>query len=112
MKIYDEITKEEIDLPDLSAGYVYNGVTVTGRMEGRIEVLDGTVTEERPDGLRRLIPAQDITEPCQWYHTYTGEELAAQQEQPTDLDSRITALESGQADLQEALELLLSGATE
>lgn len=112
MKIYDEITKEEILVPDLALGYVYDGVIVTGRTEERYEVMEGTVTEDRPDGLMRLIPAQDITEPCQWYHKYTEEELAAQQEQPTNLDSRVTALESGQADLQEALELLLSGATE
>lgn len=77
MKIYDEITREEIQDPDLSAGFVYDGVIVTGRTEERYEVMEGTVTEERPEGLRRLVPAQDITEPCQWYHTYTEEELAA-----------------------------------
>ena len=78
MKIYDEITREEILDPDLSAGYVYDGFIVTGHTEDRIEVMEGTVTEDRPDGLRRLIPAQDITEPCQWYHAYTEEELAQQ----------------------------------
>lgn len=82
MKIYDEITREEITEPDLSAGYVYDGVIVTGHTEERIEVMEGTVTEDRPEGLRRLIPAQDITEPCQWYHKYTEEELAAQQNVP------------------------------
>lgn len=112
MKIYDEITREEITSPNLSAGYVYDGTIVTSQAEERYEVMEGTVTEDRPDGLMRFVPAQDITEPCQWYHKYTEEELAAQQEQPTTLDSRVTALESGQADLQEALELLLSGATE
>lgn len=92
MKIYDEITKEEILAPDLSAGYVYDGVLVTGRTEERIEVMGGTVTEARPDGLRRMIPAQDITEPCQWYHTYTEEELA-QQEQDRTTEKRLAALE-------------------
>ena len=92
MKIYDEITREEITEPDLSAGYLYDGVIVTGRTEERIEVMDGTVTASRPDGLRRLIPAQDITEPCQWYHTYTEEELA-QKEQDKTTDERLNALE-------------------
>lgn len=92
MKIYDEITREEIQDPDLSAGYVYDGVIVTGRTEERYEVMEGTVTEDRPEGLRRLIPAQDITEPCQWCHKYTEEELA-QQGQNKDLEERLVALE-------------------
>lgn len=92
MKIYDEITREEITEPDLSAGYVYDGVIVTGHTEERIEVMEGTVTEDRPEGLRRLIPAQDITEPCQWYHKYTEEELA-QQKPSSDTEKRLAALE-------------------
>lgn len=92
MKIYDEITKEEILVPDLSAGYVYDGVLVTGHTEERIEVMEGTVTGDRPDGLRRMIPAQEITEPCQWYHTYTEEELA-QLEQDRTTEERLAALE-------------------
>lgn len=89
MKIYDEITREEITEPNLFSGYVYNGVIVMGRTEERIEVMDGTVTESRPDGLRRLIPAQDITEPCQWYHTYTEEEIANSQ-QDKSVDQKIS----------------------
>ena len=27
--------------------------------------MDGTVTEERPEGLRQEVP---VTEPCQWYY--------------------------------------------
>ena len=92
MKIYDEITREEITEPDLSAGYVYDGVIVTGHTEDRIEVMEGTVTEDRPEGLRRLIPAQDITEPCQWYHKYTEEELE-QQKPSGDMEKRLAALE-------------------
>ena len=92
MKIYDEITKEEINGPDLSAGYLYDGVIVTGRTEEHYEVMEGTVTEDRPEGLRRRVPAQDITEPCQWYHTYTEEELA-QQEQDRTTEERLVALE-------------------
>ena len=92
MKIYDEITREEITEPDLSAGYVYDGVIVTGRTEERIEVMDGTVTASRPDGLRRRVPAQDITEPCLWYHKYTEEELE-QQKPSGDMEKRLAALE-------------------
>lgn len=92
MKIYDEITREEITSPDLSAGYVYDGMIVTGCTEERYEVMEGTVTDDRPEGLRRLVPAQDIIEPCQWYHTYTEEELA-QQEQARTTEERLAALE-------------------
>lgn len=92
MKIYDETTREEILVPDLALGYVYDGYIVTGRTEERYEVMEGTITEDRPEGLRRLIPAQDITEPCQWYHTYTEEELE-QQKPSGDMEKRIAALE-------------------
>lgn len=114
MKIYDETTREEITNPDLSAGYLYDGVIVTGQTEELIQVMEGTVTDDRPNGLRRLIPAQNITEPCQWYHTYTEKELAVQNqtEVPSDIDSRLDFLESGQTDLQEALEMILTGVTE
>lgn len=74
MKIYDELTRAEITDPDLEAGYLYSGEIVTGQTEEHTEVMEGTVTEERPDGLRRLVPAQEITEPCQWYRTYTPED--------------------------------------
>lgn len=92
MKIYDEISKEEILVPDLALGYVYDGVIVTGRTEERYEVMEGTVTEDRPEGLRRLIPAKDITEPCQWYHKYTEDELE-QQKPSGDMEKRLAALE-------------------
>lgn len=92
MKIYDEITREEITEPDLSAGYVYDGYIVTGRTEEHYEVMEGTVTEDRPEGLRRRVPAQDITEPCQWYHKYTEEELE-QQKPSGDMEKRLAALE-------------------
>lgn len=96
MKIYDEITKEELKSPDLTVGCLYNGAIVTGRVEERIEVIDGTVTEDRPEGLRHLVPAQDIVEPCQWYHAYTKEELSANNQgasSDSDLASRISSLE-------------------
>lgn len=85
MKIYDEITKEEILDPDLSAGYVYNGYIVTGHTEERIEVMEGTVTEDRPEGLRRLIPEKVLHEECLLYHAYTVEDLA-EKNAPSQLD--------------------------
>ena len=91
MKIYDEITNELIENPDLEAGRLYDGVIVVGHEEERIEVMEGTVTAERPAGLRRRIPAHDITEPCQYYHKYTEEELAAMQ--PSDTEARLAAVE-------------------
>lgn len=88
MKIYDEITREEIKNPDLKAGYLYDGVIVVGHEPERIEVMEDTITPTRPQGLRQRIPAHDITEPCQWYHKYTDDELAAMhppdEPQPSD----------------------------
>lgn len=82
MKIYDENTRQELVSPDLEAGCLYNGVHVTGQT---MEVMESTVTESRPDGLRRLV---DVTEPCQYYHTYTEAEKAAAAgaEQPSRLE--------------------------
>lgn len=96
MNVYDEITRERIENPDLEAGRLYDGTIVVGHEEERIEVMAGTVTDTRPDGLRRRIPAQDITEPCQYYHKYTEDELAAMQqpEEPSaDTEARLAALE-------------------
>lgn len=77
MRTYNEITKNEVTNPDLKTGCLYDGVIVVGHEPERIEVMEGTVTAARPKGLRRRIPAHDITEPCKWYHKYTTEELAA-----------------------------------
>lgn len=74
MKNYDEITYEEILNPDLSNGYLYDGTIVTGTTEARYEVMEGTVTEERPNGLRKYIPSEDVVEQCKYYHAYSEEE--------------------------------------
>lgn len=73
MKTYDEKTGLEIESPDLEAGYVYPGRRKVGTEE---RVLEGTVTERRPEGLRQLV---DVYEDCQYYHEYTEDELAAMQ---------------------------------
>lgn len=96
-KIYDEATREELFAPDLTAGYFYDSAITVGTEPERIEVMPGTVTEERPEGLRRLVPEREITEPCLLYHAYTPEELAAlRAPSPTD---RMDALEAAVAEL-------------
>ena len=46
------------------------------------EVMQGTVTEDDPEGLMRIIPAHDVYEDCQYYHAYTAEERD-EREKPT-----------------------------
>ena len=70
MKIYDEITNEELTSPDLSAGYLYTARRVAEHVPESREVMQGTVTEENPQGLMRIIPAHDVYEDCQFYHAY------------------------------------------
>lgn len=82
MKIYDEITKAELITPDLDKGYLYAGRMVTGHTEDTYEVMEGTVTKDCPEGLRRFIPSHDLYEDCQFYHAYTAEELD-EREKPT-----------------------------
>lgn len=81
MKIYDEITKKELTAPDESKGYLYESQIKTGMTEDTYEVMEGTVTEDCPNGLRRLIPGHAVFESCQFYHTYTDEEIKRMEEQ-------------------------------
>ena len=62
MSIYHEFTGEIVESPDLSAGYLYDGVVVTGQK---------AVTMSGEGGLRMM---EDVTEPCKVYHPYTGNE--------------------------------------
>ena len=48
MKIYDEITNEELISPDLSAGYLYTARRVAEHVPESREVMQGTVTEDDP----------------------------------------------------------------
>lgn len=77
MNIYDELTLEQIFEPDLKKGYLYDGQIKTGTEPEKIEVMEGTITERNPEGLKRIIPAKDIYEDCQYYHKYTAEEKVA-----------------------------------
>lgn len=100
MKIYDEITKEELTAPDESKGYLYDSQIKTGMTEDAYEVMVGTVTEDCPNGLRRLIPGHAVFEACQFYHTYTDEEIKRMEEQAAaeqaakDREERIGRIDS------------------
>lgn len=100
MKIYDEITKEELTAPDESKGYLYESQIKTGMTEDTYEVMEGTVTEDCQNGLRRLIPGHAVFEACQFYHTYTDEEIKRMEEQAAaeqaakDREERIARIDS------------------
>lgn len=100
MKIYDEITKEELTAPDESKGYLYESQIKTGMTEDTYEVMEGTITEDCPNGLRRLIPGHAVYEACQFYHTYTDEEIKRMEEQAAaeqaakDREERIARIDS------------------
>lgn len=80
MKIYDEITNEELTSPDLSAGYLYTARQVAEHVPESREVMQGTVTEDDPKGLEHIISGYDVYEDCQLYHRYTVAELAERQQ--------------------------------
>ena len=80
MKIYDEITNEELTSPDLSASYLYTARRVAEHVPESREVMQGTVTEDDPKGLEHIISGYDVYEDCQLYHRYTVAELAKRQQ--------------------------------
>ncbi len=104
MKIYDEITNEELTSPNLSAGYLYTARRVAEHVLESQEVMKGTVTEDNPDGLKHIIPAHDVYEDCQYYHTYTAEELA-EKNKPT-LQEQVDANEAA---IEELAAMLAGG---
>ena len=94
MAIYDAIKKQPIESPDLSAGYLVDGTIITGYTT---EVMPGTITDSRPNGIRRRVP---VTEPCQWY--YPSPETP--EEPVTDtFEQRLAAVEEGVAEAKEDL---------
>lgn len=74
MNIYDEKTKQPIESPNLSAGYLYDGTIITGYTESYYKIIENTITSERPNGLKYLVPSKPIYKECQYYHKYTEEE--------------------------------------
>ena len=97
MKIYDELTGAELTAPDESAGYLYAGQRIVKHVAETTEIMAGTVTADCPQGLRRIIPAHDVYEDCQYYHAYTEAELA-ERDKPT-AEQRLDALESANNDI-------------
>lgn len=87
MKIYDETLTTELDSPDLTLGYLEPARRLVAHhyaveRQYHYEVMDGTVTDDCPEGLRREVEdvaardAYDEYEDCQRYVPYTEAELA------------------------------------
>ena len=82
MKIYDEITKKEIVSEiDSSKGYTYSGKIVSGHVDETKEIMEGSVNEFWPNGMKKIVPGYDTYEDCKYYHAYTEEELKAIQDE-------------------------------
>lgn len=82
MKIYDEITKEEITREiDSSKGYTYDSRIVTGHVDEKSVIMEGSVSELWPDGMTEIIPGYDVYKDCLYYHAYTEKELKAIQDE-------------------------------
>lgn len=62
MAIYDASTRKPIESPDLSSGYLVEGIIVTGYTT---EVFPNTITEARPNGIKHRVP---VVEECQWFY--------------------------------------------
>ena len=91
MKIYDEITKEEITSEiDTSKGYTYNGKVVSGHVDEKSVIMEGSVSELWPDGMTEIIPGYDVYEDCLYYHAYTEKELKAIQDEKDRLSKEET----------------------
>lgn len=78
--IYDELTGEVIENPDLTKGKVYTEEKVIGHKEAQRVLLEGTITDFDPEGCWMEIPAEDVTETIKKYHKYTIDELIEQQQ--------------------------------
>lgn len=98
--IYDEFTNEPVENPDLTIGKIYSEQKLIKHIDEQIVVLEGTICEETPEGLRTIVPAQDITETVQKYHKYTIDELVQQQKR--EIEQKIIQLDDNKK-----LELLL-----
>ena len=82
MKIYDEITKEELteESCDPEKGYLYIDRIKTGHVDTTYEIMEDSISDLWPNGMQREIPAHDIYEECQYYHAYTEAEIAEREE--------------------------------
>lgn len=125
-EIYNE-NMERIEHPDLTRGYLEDSVRTVHHeaVEGVQEVWHYEVIAEYSSGgkdVRKVVdvpgvkakPAWDEDIPIQIYVPYTQEELdrmEAERNKPT-MEDRLATLEEENKQLKEALDLLLSGATE
>ena len=126
MEIYNE-RMERIENPDLSLGYLTPGKRTVHHeaVQGVAEEWHYETVAEYPNGgkdIRRVVdvPGAEAREAwdeeiaIQVYTPYTQEELdrmEAERNKPTT-EERLAALEEENRKLKEAIELLLSGATE
>ena len=95
MAIYDAMTREPIESPDLEKGYLVDGTIITGYTT---EVMPGTVTESRPNGIKHRVL---VTEPCQWY--YPNPEEPEEQPATGNFEERLSAVEKDVEDAKEGL---------
>ena len=126
MEIYNE-RMERIENPDLSLGYLVPGTRTEhhAAVQGVAEQWHYETVAEYPNGgkdIRRVVDVPGVEAREAWdeeiaiqiYTPYTQEELdrmEAERNKPTT-EERLAALEEENRQLKEALELLLSGATE
>lgn len=95
MAVYDAITRELIEAPDLEKGYLVDGTIITGYTT---EVIENTVTKDRPEGIRHRVP---VMEPCQWY--FLNPEEPEEQPDTGNFEERLAAVEKGVEDAKEGL---------
>ena len=126
MEIYNE-RMERIENPDLSLGYLVPGTRTEHHeaVQGVPEKWHYETLAEYPNGgkdIRRVVDVTGMEAREAWdeeiaiqiYKPYTQEELdrmEAERNKP-NTEERLAALEEENRQLKEALELLLSGATE
>lgn len=126
MEIYNG-NMERIENPDLSLGYLTPGKRTEhhAAVQGVAEQWHYETVAEYPNGgkdIRRVVDVPGVEAREAWdeeiaiqvYTPYTQEELdrmEAERNKPTT-EERLAALEEENRQLKEALELLLSGATE
>lgn len=95
MAIYDAITGQPIESPDLSAGYLVDGTLITGYST---EVFLDTITAARPNGIKHRVP---VVKECQWY--YPNPEEPEEQPGTGNFEERLSAVEKSVEDAKEGL---------
>lgn len=105
MKIYDEITLEELDSPDMNKGYIYPSKRLVASHPAQekvfhMEVMPGTEDMNDGKGLCTIVVDQEASEAwdeyeeCFLYHEYSEQEIADMAEQFSGGDSVQTITEN------------------